>query len=350
VSRTLYRLITMLARLAVRSGRSKDLEIIVLRHQLGVLRRQINRPAINDDDRALLGAIVAALPRPRRTGWIVAPDTLLRWHRRRIARHWTDATRGPGRPPTSIEIRRLVLRLASENPTWGYRRIHGELAGLGHRIASSTVWEILKASGIDPAPERSEVTWSQFLYSQAAVACDFFTVDTALLRRYYVLFFIHVPTRQVFYAGTTTNPTGAWTTQAARNLFLRHANQLADSRALVRDRGNQFIDTFDEIFRTEGLKILKSPVRTPVANTFAERWIGTIRRDLLDWTIVWNQQQLEQLVVDYTDHYNEHRPHRSLDQRPPLAAEAPPPVQGRHLRVVKSTRCNGIINEYQNAA
>ena len=349
MSRILYRLIAMLACLAVRSGRSKDLEIIVLRHQLTVLRRQINRPAINDADRTLLGAIAAALPRPRRTGWIVTPDTLLRWHRRHIARHWTHATRGPGRPRTSDQVRRLVLRLAAENPTWGYRRIHGELAGLGHPIASSTVWEILKASGIDPAQERSEVTWSQFLHSQAAVACDFFTIDTALLRRYYVLFFIHIPARQVFYAGVTANPTGAWTTQAARNLFL-HADQLADSRALVRDRGSQFTDTFDEIFRTEGLKILKMPVRTPVANTFAERWIGSIRRELLDRTIIWNQHQLERLVIDYIDHYNEHRPHRSLDQQPPKAPEAQPPSPGRHLRVVKSTRCHGLINDYRNAA
>ena len=350
MSRILYCLIAMLARLAFRSGRSKDLEIVVLRHQLTVLRRQINQPAINDRDRTMLGAIAAALPRPRRTGWIVTPDTLLRWHRRRIARHWTHARRGPGRPPTSDEIRRLVLRLATENPTLGYRRIHGELAGLGHQIASSTVWQILKASGIDPAPERSGVTWSQFLHSQAAVACDFFTVDTAPLRRYYVLFFIHIPTRQVFYAGVTANPTGAWTTQAARNLFLRHADQLADSRALVRDRGSQFIDAFDEIFRTEGLKILKTPVRTPVANAFAERWIGTIRRELLDRTIIWNQQQLERLVVDYIDHYNTHRPHRSLDQQSPKPVEAPPPVQGHHLRVVKSTNCDGLINEYRNAA
>jgi len=350
VSRILYRFIAMLARLAVRSGRSKDLEIIVLRHQLTVPRRQINQPALNDADRTLLGAIAAALPRPRRTGWIVTPDTLLRWHRRRIARHWTYATRAPGRPSTSNETRRLVLRLAAENPTWGHQRIHGELARLGHRIASSTVWQILKASGIDPAPHRSEVTWSQFLHSQAAVACDFFTVDTALLRRYYVLFFIHIPTRQVFYAGTTTNPTGAWTTQAARNLFLRHGDQIADSRALVRDRGSQFVDAFDEIFRTEGLKILKTPVRTPVANAFAERWIGSIRRELLDRTIIWNQHQVELLVVDYIEHYNEHRPHRSLNQLPPLPPEPSPHADPASLRVIKSTRCHGLIHEYRNAA
>ncbi len=350
MSRVFYRLIAALARLAVRSGRSKDLEIIVLRHQLAILRRQVNRPALNDDHRTLLGAIAAALPRSRRTGWLVTPDTLLRWHRRRVARHWTQPNRRPGRPPTSVELRRLTLRLASENPTWGYRRIHGELAGLGHRIASSTVWQILKANGIEPAPKRSEVTWSQFLHSQAAVACDFFTVDTALLRRYYVLFFIHIPSRQVFYAGTTANPTGAWTTQAARNLFLRHADQLADSHAIVRDRGSQFIDTFDEIFHTEGLKILKTPVRTPVANAFAERWIGSIRRELLDRTLIWNKHQLERLVVDYIDHYNAHRPHRSLNQRPPLRPEPSPHADPPRLQVIKSTRCDGLIHEYRNAA
>ncbi len=348
MSRILYRLIATLARFAVRSGRSKDLEIIVLRHQLGILRRQIDRPEIDDDDRTLLGAIAAALPRPRRTGWIVNPDTLLRWHRRRITRHWTQPPRGPGRPPTSTEIRQLVLRLATENPTWGYRRIHGELTGLGHHIAGSTVWQLLRTNAVDPAPGRSDITWSQFLHSQAAVACDFFTVDTALLHRYYVLFFIHVPTRQVFFAGATANPTGTWTTQAARNLFLQHADQLNGSRALVRDRGSQFVDTFDEIFRTEGFKILKTPVRTPVANAFAERWIGSIRRELLDRTIIWNQRQLERIVVEYVDHYNEHRPHRSLDQRPALAVSYD--AHPTQLQVVKSTRCDGLINEYRHAA
>ncbi len=348
--RLLYRLIAALARLAVRSGHSKDLEIIVLRHQLSVLRRQTDRPALNDNDRSLLGAIAAALPRQKRKGWIVTPDTLLRWHRRRVARHWTQEHQPPGRPSTALEVRQLILRLAAENPTWGYRRVHGELGGLGYKLASSTVWRILKINGIGPAPERSDVTWSQFLYSQAAVACDFFTVDTVSLKRIYVLFFIHIPTRQVFYAGATTNPTGAWTTRAACNLFLHHRDQLAGSQALVRDRGSQFIGTFDEIFRTEGLSILKTPVRTPVANSFAERWIGTIRRELLDCTIIWNQRQLERLVVDYINHYNQHRPHRSLDQRPPLASKAPPPQNQRHLHVVKSTRCDGLIHEYQNAA
>jgi transposase InsO family protein len=335
----------------MRSGRSKDLEIIVLRHQLRVLRRQVDRPAIHDDDRTLLGAIAAALPGRLRDGWIVTPETLLRWHRRRVARHWTQPPRPSlGRPPTAAELRRLIVRLAKENPTWGYRRIHGELVGLGHKIAQTTVWQILKDNDIDPAPGRSEVTWTEFLRSQAAVACDFFTVDTATLRRYYVLFFINVDTREVFFAGLTANPTGAWTTQAARNLFLNHTGQLTGARALVRDRGSQFVDSFDEVFRTEGLKILRTPVRTPVANTFAERWIGSIRRELLDRTIIWNRQQRERLVIGYIEHYNSHRPHRSLEQRPPAAAGEPSPAPPATITVLRTTRCDGLISEYENAA
>ena len=346
-----YRLLVDLARLAVRSGRSKDLEIIVLRHQIQVLRRQLDRPAVNDDDRTLLAAIGAALPRRLRQGWIVNPDTLLRWHRRRVARHWTHPPRRrPGRPPTPVALRQLIVRRATENPTWGYRRIHGELIGLGHQIGQTTVWQILRDNDIDPAPDRSEVTWTEFLHSQAAVACDFFTVDTAFLRRYYVLFFINIETRQVFFAGATANPTGAWTTQAARNLFLRHTDQLDGARALLHDRGSQFIDAFDEVFRTEGFKILRTPIRTPVANTFAERWIGSIRRELLDRTIIWNQHQLQRLVVDYIAHYNQHRPHRSVHQRPPEARDKPPATPPATITALRTTRCDGLINEYQNAA
>jgi putative transposase len=351
VSRILYRFLASLARLAVRSGRSRDLEIIVLRHQLAVLRRSTKRPPITDEDRSLLAAIAQALPRPKRHGWLVTPDTLLRWHRRRIARYWTQPKRCRGRPSTAAELRTLIIEMATDNPTWGYRRIHGELIGLGHRVGASTIWRILKNHAIDPAPQRSAVTWSQFLRSQAAVACDFATIDTVRLHRYYLLFFIDVTSRQVFFAGITKHPTGSWTTQAARNLFLQHRGRLGDARALVRDRGSQFVGSFDEIFRTEGLKILKTPVRTPVANSFAERWIGTLRRELLDRTIIWNRRQLERLLTDYIDHYNQHRPHRSLNQQPPRReneepeqADPPPP------RIVRSTRCDGLINEYRNAA
>jgi transposase InsO family protein len=314
-----------------------------------VLRRQVERPAADDNDRTLLGTIAAALPRRLRQGWIVTPETLLRWHQRRIARHWTRPSRPPGRPAIAAKIRNLIIEMATNNPTWGYRRITAELNQLGHRTGASTVWRILKQHDINPAPSRSQVNWIQSLRSQAAVACDFATIDTAFLRRYYLLFFIDITSREVYFGGITEHPTGAWTTQAARNLFLRHGDRLDGTRALVRDRGSQFVDSFDEIFRTEGLKILKTPVRTPVANTFAERWIGSIRRELLDRTIIWNRQQLERVVVDYIEHYNTHRPHRSLAQRPPLPSPNPEPDLPR-LRIAKTTRCDGLTNEYRNAA
>ena len=347
--RVLYRFLASLARLTVRSGRSKDLEIIVLRHQLAVLRRQVNRPELTDADRSLLGAIAAALARPSRAGWLVTPDTLLRWHRRRIVGHWAQPQRPPGRPSTSAELRRLTLRLAAENPTWGYRRIHGELLGLGHTIAASTIWQILNNAGIEPAPTRSKVTWSEFLRPQAAVACDFATVDTVLLRRFHLLFFIQIGSRSVYFDGITEHPTGAWTTQAARNLLLHHADGLAGTRALVRDRASQCTRAFDEIFRTQGPKVLKTPLQTPVANAFAERWNATLRRELLDRTIIWNHQQLQQLIIDYIDGYNTHRPHRSLAQRPPDPPD-PPNQPYQHLEAVKSTRCDGLLSEHRHAA
>ena len=259
----------------------------------------------------------------------------------------TTTTAGP--TINGVELRRLALRLAAENPTWRYRRVHGELAGSATASLRPRSGEILNNAGIDPAPTRSEVTWSQFLRSQAAVACDFATIETVTLRRFYLLLCIDIATRTVYFAGVTDHPSGVWTTQAARNLLLQYGHQLADAQALVRDRASQFIDAFDEIFRTKRMKILKTPVRTPVANAFAERWIATLRRELLDRTIIWNRRQLNKLVVDYIDHDNTHRPHRSLDQRPPVATD-PPDQPDRHLQVVKTARCDGLINEYRNAA
>ena len=189
-----YRLVRLVIDLLVLRGRrdcSKDVEILVLRHQLAVLQRQIVRAHFEPDDRALITALARVLGRDRWSIFLVRPDTILRWHRRLVADHWTYPHR-PGRPPTMLETRRTILRLARDNSTWGYRRIHGELVRLGVTIAPSTVWAILKTAGIDPAPGRTSQSWATFLRSQAAaiVACDFFIVDTVMLRRYYVLFFI----------------------------------------------------------------------------------------------------------------------------------------------------------------
>ena len=212
------RLVELLVVLRGRSDASKDVEILVLRHQVSVLRRQVTRPRPRPADRAVLAVLAAALPRVRWSVFFVQPKTLLRWHRELVASKWTYSTaKPPGRPPITGVVRELVLRLATENTGWGYRRIHGELTGLGYRVAPSTVWRILKHAGLDPAPRRSGPTWREFLNAQAAaiVACDFFTIDTVFLRRLYVLFFLEVGTRRVHLAGITAHPSGSWVTQQA---------------------------------------------------------------------------------------------------------------------------------------
>lgn len=344
-----YRLVRLVLELFVlrgRTDRSKDVEILVLRHQLAVLQRQIARPRFEPDDRAILSALARALGRDRWSIFMVKPDTILRWHRRLVANHWTYPHR-PGRPSTTVETRRLILRFARENPTWGYRRIHGELARLGITIAASTVWKILKNAGIDPAPGRSSDSWATFLRSQAAgtLACDFFCVDTVSLRRLYVLFFIELQTRHVHLAGITTNPTGAWTAQAARNFTMRHHRSI---RFVIRDGAGQFIGAFDEVFRSNGATIIRTPPYTPVANAYAERWVGTVRRELCDRTLIWNHQQLQHLLDAYVEHYNMHRPHRSLGQRAPNNTEVAAYWPGRPIR--RHPTCGGLINAYRQAA
>jgi putative transposase len=344
-----YRLVRLVIDLLVlrgRSDRSKDVEILVLRHQLGVLQRQTARPRFEPDDRALLTAFARVLGRDRWEMFLVRPDTILRWHRRLVADHWTYP-HGPGRPPTIVETRHTILRFARENPTWGYRRIHGELARLGITIAASTLWTILKTAGIDPAPGRTTESWTTFLRSQAAgiVACDFFTVDMVLLRRYYVLFFIELDTRRVHLAGVTKNPNGAWTAQAARNFMMRYERTV---RFLIRDGGGQFVTTFDEVFRSTGATIIRTPPRTPVANSFAERWVGTVRRELCDHTLIWNRAQLERLLDEYIAHYNERRPHRGLGQRAPDDRDVVKYRPGQPIR--RHGTCGGLINEYHQAA
>jgi putative transposase len=349
VSRSFYRLLGLvldLLVLRVRRDRSKDAEILVLRHQLAVLHRQVPRPRFEPADRAFLTALSRVIGRNRWSIFVVKPDTLLRWHRRLVAKHWTYPHR-LGRPSTVIETRATISRLAHENPTWGYRRIHGELARLGITIAASTVWAILKRAGIDPAPNRTSESWTTFLRTQAAgiVACDIFTVDTVMLRRYYVLFFIELDCRRVHFAGITTNPTSAWTTQAARNFIMRSHGTI---RFLIRDGAAQFVAAFDEVFGSDGATIIRTPPYTPVANAYAERWVGGVRRELLDRTLTWNRRQLERLLREYVEHYNTHRPHRTLGQRTPDTREVVVYRPGQPTR--RPPTCNGLINEYRQAA
>jgi putative transposase len=335
-----------------RRDRSKDVEILVLRKQLEVLNRQVPRPRLNDRDRGVLAGLARVLDRRRWPAFFVTPATLLAWHRRLIARHWTYPHRPPGRPPTSAALRALIVRLANENPSWGYRRIHGELIGLGHRIAASTVWSILQHAGVDPSPLRRDQTWRAFLHTQAChvIACDFFTVDTIMLRRLYVLFFIELDTRRVHLAGITAHPTGAWATQQAREVIERFADR--DLHCLIRDRDSKFIAEFDEIFHSENITIIKTPARTPVANAYAERCIGTLRRECLDRILILGPGHLKRVLRDYIDHYNEHRPHRSLHQRPPAQPTMPVPydLPASPNGVRRRDILGGLIHEYRTAA
>jgi putative transposase len=337
--------------LLARGQASKNAEILVLRHEVAVLRRQVTRPRPTWPDRAVLAALTRRLSKQRRQHRLVTPDTLLRWHRALVKRYWTKPHRPPGRPSRSQELRRLVLRMAAENPTWGYRRIHGELVQLGYRVAPSTVWLLLKRAGIDPAPRRAALTWRQFLSVQAQgiLACDFFHVDTVLLKRLYVLFVIEVASRRVHILGVTANPTGAWVTQQARNLLMDLADRVGNFRFLIRDRDRKFTDSFDAVFGSEGIRTLLTPVGVPQANAFAERWVGTVRRELLDRMLTVGRRQLETMLAGYVAHYNEHRPHRALGQAAPLAA-VPPTPPPTDMRVVRVDRLGGLIHEYAQAA
>jgi putative transposase len=331
--------------LRFRSEREKEIEILLLRHQLWVLERQVARPQLTQADRALLAAFSRLLPRRAwRRSFCVSPATLLRWHRELVARRWTYPHRRPGRPPTSAEARELVLRMAQENPTWGYRPVQGELVGLGVRLAASTIWTILREAGIEPAPRRLEQNWSRFIRQQAAsiLACDFLTVDTLFLKRFYVLFFIELASRRVHLAGITTNPDGRWVAQQARNLLMQLDDDGIRPQFLIRDRDSKFSREFDEVFRSEGIRVIRAPVRAPKVRAHAERWVESLRR--------------ESVVRVYALHYNTHRPHRALNQEPPLAK--PPPVSERAPsgeplqldRLRRRDRLGGLLHEYELAA
>jgi putative transposase len=349
---TLCRSMQLLALLARRDA-AKELEILVLRHQLAVLHRQTPHPRLEPADRALLAAISRVLPRARWSCFIVTPQTLLRWHRRMVARAWTDPHRGPGRPPLAEDVQQLIVRLARENPRWGYQRIKGELLRLNVQVSATAIRTTLRRHGLDPAPRRAITTWRSFLRDQAAgiVACDFFTVESIWLRRLYVLFFIELDTRRVHVADVTANPDGAWVTQQARNLLLVLGERGRRVRFLLRDRDTKFCCSFDDVFRSEGAEVLLTPVQAPNANAYAERWVRTVRAECLDWLLIVGRGHLDRVLRVDVEHYNQHRPHRALALEPPdPAAGLRILAEDRRERVHRRDLLGGLLLEYQRAA
>jgi putative transposase len=345
-----------LLELIVRVGRSdadNELEILVLRHQVHILERQIHgRVRYRATDRAILAALSELLSRDRWRVFLVTPDTLVRWHRQAAARKWRRwrRQRPVGRPALAPDLVALIIRLGRENRSWGCVRVQGELRKLGIRVSATSVRRVLRSHGLGPAPRRGP-SWSEFLRAQASgiLATDFLTVDTVFFTRLYVLFVIELANRRVHLLGVTEHPTGPWVTQVARNLAGDLGDEDQGFTFLIRDRDTKFTTSFDEVFVSEGMRIIPTPVRAPRANAYAERWVGTLRRECLDWMLIFGRRHLEAVVREYLIHYNAARPHRGLDLRAPdMDRFADPPASSGHI--VRKELLGGLINEYQRAA
>jgi transposase InsO family protein len=337
--------------LLARSSASKDVELLVLRHEVAVLRRANPKPRLDWTDRAVFTALVRRLPQVLHKHRLVTPGTILRWHRHLVAKKWTYPHR-LGRPPLEDAIAVLIERMARENPRWGYQRIQGELLKLGHRVGASTIRRVLKRLRIPPAPVRdTDTTWRQFLRAQAStmLACDFFHVDCAVtLKRIYVLFVLEVGNRAVHLLGATPNPDGQWTTQQLRNLVMDLGDRLTQFRFLIRDRAGQFTASFDIVLADVGIRVVRIPPRCPRANCFAERFVRTLRAELTDRMLIVNQRHLRVVLAEYIRHYNGRRPHRARNLRPPQPTR--PVADLSYEQIKRRPVLGGLINEYERAA
>jgi putative transposase len=334
-----------------RSRASKNAELLVLRHEVAVLRRTNPRPRLDWADRAVLAGLIRLLPGKLRMHRLVTPGTVLRWHRRLVTRKWTYPNR-TGRPPVSAEIAALIERLATENASWGYQRIQGELLKLGHRVGASTIRRILKNLKIPSASKRqTDTTWRRFLHAQAAtmLAADFFHVDCAVtLRRLYCLFVIEVGSRYVHILGVTAHPDGPWTVQQIRNFLMDLGERAADFRFLVRDRAGQFTESSDAVLAGAGIEAVKIPPQSPRANAYAERFVLTARTEVTDRMLIFGERHLRSVLAEYARHYNGQRPHRSRALRPPVPDHAIADLSQR--RIKRRPLLGGLINEYERAA
>ena len=337
--------------LLARSSASKDAELLVLRHEVAVLRRTNPRPRLDWADRAVLAALIRLLPGRLRAHRLITPGTVLRWHRRLAARKWTYPHR-TGRPPVSTEIAALIKRLATENNGWGYKRIQGELLKLGHRVSASTIRRVLRALKIPPAPQRNtDTAWRKFLRTQAAtmLAADFFHVDCAVtLQRLYCLFVMEVASRYVHILGITANPDGAWTLQQIRNLLMDLGDRAVSFRFRVRDRAGQFTASFDAALADAGIEAVKTTPRSPRANCYAERFVLTARTEVTNRMLIFGERHLRTILTQYAAHYNGRHPHRGRQLRPPRPDHLVADLSQK--RIQRRPALGGLVNEYDQAA
>ena len=336
----------------------KDLEIIMLRQQVRILQRTISSsPRISKPEKLILTAIANQMKQST-TGFhnrlqhcllVFKPDTLLKWHRELVKRKWTFRRRKQGgRPRIDPELEVLIVRIAQENTRWGYNRIHGELVKLGFDLDSKTVRNVLKRNGIPPAPKRRRSTWRTFLchYKEQLLACDFFTVETIFLKRLYVLFFIELDMRRVHFAGITSNPNSFWTTQQARQIIWKLEEKQRAFRFLIHDRDTKFTRSFDNVFRSVGMDIVRTPFRAPQANAYAERWIRSARQECLDHILILNERHLHHVLAEYVAFYNGSRPHQGINQQTPIPRIEP---NGKGV-VVRRDVLGGIVHDYYRLA
>ena len=350
----IYSTFLNMLRLSWISEADKDLEILILRQQLSILQRRHQEPIkLNRAEKLTLAVLTASLKkqpnRPvtqfRNLIRLFQPETVFGWHRALVRRKWTFQKKNKvGRPPTSDEIKALVIRLALDN-YWGYGKISGELEKLGIELGETAVGNILKAEGIEPAPVRAgSIGWKKLMghYREQLLACDFFHIETIWLKTLTVFFFIDIGTRQVYLAGITDHPNGHWITQQARNQIWTIQEQEDEFCGLIRDNDKKFPETFDDVFESEGINIIRIPYRAPNANAFAERWVRTVREEILDKVLILNEAHLRRVLTEFLNYYNRRRPHQGLDQDSPI--ERPEPLTEGLIR--KRPVLGGIINDY----
>ena len=330
--------------------RDPEAELLLLRHQLRVVRRQVTRPQLDTGDRTIMAALSQRVSRAALVGMLVQPETVLGWHRELVRRRWAafGRRRGPGRPGLDPELQQLILRMAKDNPRWGCVRVRGELLKLGHVVSATAIRKLLRRNRIGPSPLRSRQTWKAFLRAQASaiVLTDFLSVDTVLLKRLYILLYMELATRRVIWFAVTDRPDAQWVTQQARNVSWE-LNQLGvPARFLIHDHDDKYGGRSDLVFEADGMAVIKTPIAAPRANSHMERQLGSTRRECLDWLVILNRRHLERVLTVWFEHYNRARPHRGLDLQTPIARSDPVHMSGP---VTCDEKLGGLLREYSRA-